>query len=70
MSKNPEIEKLLDAIAGGPGTRATAKKDQKCLPPPIGCGGPADSFRNEQSEREYEISRLCQKCQDDFFGGG
>lgn len=25
-------------------------------------------FRNELSKREYTISGLCQKCQDDIFG--
>jgi len=25
-------------------------------------------FRDELSRREYLISGLCQKCQDDFFG--
>jgi len=28
------------------------------------CGG----FRNDRSQREYEISGMCQKCQDEFFG--
>lgn len=28
----------------------------------------ASEFRNELSKREYKISGLCQKCQDDFFG--
>lgn len=34
------------------------------------CGKPVDpnSFRDELSKREFQISGLCQKCQDDFFG--
>ena len=28
------------------------------------------SFKDDLSEREYESSGLCQKCQDDFFNGG
>lgn len=40
----------------------------RCVPPPIGCGGPADSFRDELSKREYSISGLCQNCQDSIFG--
>lgn len=27
-----------------------------------------NSFKNEPSLREYRISGMCQKCQDDFFG--
>lgn len=68
MPKNPEIEKLLNALVGSKGARAKARAEQRCIPPPIGCGGSATVFRDEQSAREYEISRLCQKCQDDFFG--
>jgi len=25
-------------------------------------------FRNSESSREYQISGICQECQDDFFG--
>lgn len=31
------------------------------------CGGSASVFRDELSRREYEISGLCQKCQDKVF---
>jgi hypothetical protein len=27
-------------------------------------------FRDRKSIREYEISGLCQECQDDFYGKG
>lgn len=27
-----------------------------------------DDFRDENSYKEFQISGLCQKCQDDFFG--
>ena len=33
------------------------------------CKGSADTFRDELSRKEYGISRLCQKCQDEVFGG-
>lgn len=29
---------------------------------------PNNEFRDELSRREYKISGMCQKCQDDFFG--
>lgn len=41
-----------------------------CVLPPIGCGKPVTGFDDELSEREYRISRLCQTCQDEIFGGG
>ena len=39
----------------------------QCVPSPIGCGGPATTFTDKASEREYSISGLCQKCQDEIF---
>lgn len=29
-----------------------------------------EDFRDDLSRREFKISGLCQKCQDEFFGGG
>ena len=31
------------------------------------CHGPADVFDDEESMKEYQISGLCQKCQDKTF---
>ncbi len=31
------------------------------------CGKAATEFRDEISKREYRISSLCQKCQDEVF---
>lgn len=44
------------------------KKARVCVPAPIGCGQPVGPFRDELSAREYQISGLCQKCQDSIFG--
>lgn len=35
------------------------------------CGNPVsdEDFRDEISRKEFEISGLCQKCQDKTFGG-
>ena len=27
-----------------------------------------DEFTDEQSKKEYSITGMCQRCQDDFFG--
>ena len=31
------------------------------------CNGPATTFTDDLSRREYRISAMCQKCQDGFF---
>jgi hypothetical protein len=47
--------------------RNEAIKAEKCIAPPIGCGGEATVFEDLISEKEYQISGLCQKCQDEVF---
>lgn len=32
------------------------------------CGGKITEFRNTISQKEFEISGMCQKCQDEVFG--
>lgn len=64
--KNEGIEKFLAGSFGF--DRRTSIRGDKCVPPPIGCGGPATEFKDEISRREYRISGLCQKCQDKIFG--
>ena len=44
--------------------RREAIGTNRCVPVPIGCGGPAIDFRDATSGKEYRISGLCQKCQD------
>jgi hypothetical protein len=65
--KHPEIEKALTDMFGHD-RRAVIESDM-CVPPPIGCGKPATVFRDELSKLEYQISGLCQACQDSVFGG-
>jgi len=33
----------------------------------IDCGGDASDFKNDISRKEYMLSGLCQKCQDEVF---
>ncbi|KKK62270.1 hypothetical protein LCGC14_3006030, partial [marine sediment metagenome] len=40
----------------------------RCIPEPAGCGKPIVNFKDDQSDREYRISGLCQDCQDSVFG--
>lgn len=63
--KAPAMEEFLEEQYG----RSSAIKADKCIKPPVGCGGPATEFQDNLSKREYTISGLCQKCQDRIFGG-
>ncbi len=60
--KAPELTKFLEETFG----RTTAITTNRCA----FCKGPADTFRDSLSEKEYRISGLCQPCQDATFGGG
>lgn len=42
----------------------------KCIPAPMGCGGPAVDFRDTESALEYNVSGWCQECQDKIFAPG
>jgi len=55
---NPEI---VEAIF--PGTKE--KIEQKKCPT---CNNDIGEFRDEISKKEYKISGMCQKCQDEVFG--
>ncbi len=63
--KTPSMERLLEEmgqeIFGR--SRSLAEAGAQC----ICCGKPATEFRDELSRREYQISRLCQVCQDKVF---
>jgi len=67
MSKSRQIENLIDAIIGKPNGRIIAIKTRLCIPEPIGCGKSINGFRDQLSAREYDISGLCQECQDKKF---
>ena len=60
--KNPVIEEYLTKVNGGKNRRAYILAG-KC----IITGEDAGPFRDEISKREYEISGMGQKAQDEFF---
>lgn len=57
-------KKLLTKV----GFSAEVEKVEKGLCPFCSCSISVDSFKDELSVREFRISGLCQKCQDEFFG--
>mgnify|MGYP007094219909 CR=1 FL=1 len=59
-TKAQPIEDLLNQL-----TNRTEKiKSSAC----VTCDTPSVIFADELSEKEYTISGMCQKCQDNFFG--
>ena len=61
-TKPKDIEVFLSNFMGG--SRQDTIARNKC----VSCGGEANNFRDALSRKEYTISGLCQKCQDEFFG--
>lgn len=62
--------KPIDLIPDFATARSVARATGRCIAPPFGCGEPIGEFRDARSMREYEISFLCQECQDEVFGPG
>jgi len=59
--KTQEMKEALEFLF--PGT--TKAIEEHCCPV---CNEPIGEFRNVISKREYEISGMCQMCQDKVFG--
>ncbi len=64
--KAPEIRELQSKLTGD--DPEAAIRADRCIKPPVGCGGPAVEFADDLSRQEFRISGLCQKCQDSVFG--
>lgn len=65
-TKEDEMERAMQRLFGY--DRREMIKASQCVPKPYGCGGPAKWFRDVESVKEFTISGLCQKCQDEVFG--
>lgn len=61
-NKSEEVKAVIESVF--PGT-AKAIEEYKC---PC-CRKPIGPFKNALSQREYQISGMCQECQDSVFGG-
>lgn len=44
--------------------QAALKAERRCPT----CGKPIGEFRDDLSRKEFEISGMCQECQDSVFG--
>lgn len=68
MGRSKEIKKVLDDLTEkGFGKSKTECEEQNIC---VFCHKQVDmeNFRDKISKKEYGISGLCQKCQDDTFG--
>jgi hypothetical protein len=65
FKRSPALEEFLDGVAESffGRDRKESFENNKC----ISCGGPAIEFRDELSKKEFKISGLCMKCQDEVF---
>ena len=63
--KSPRVNNFLKNRFGV--DREQSILDEVCVAAPIGCGKPVVKFRTDDDAREYEISGLCQSCQDNLF---
>lgn len=60
--KSPAIESLLTSVTGISRQEAFGKRICTF------CKGPISEFKDTLSRQEYDISGLCQNCQDQVFG--
>ena len=64
-NKSKKIEGMLERLSEGFALpRSIASQSNKCTI----CGNDAIEFRDDISRKEYQISKMCQPCQDSFFG--
>jgi len=65
LGKGEGIENLLEEFSKIIGTpRSVAFKSNTC----VTCSGEANDFRDTTSKKEYNISGMCQSCQDKIWG--
>jgi len=60
------LEQLID-ILSHPGYNSryrSSKSSRTCLI----CASPARQFSDEWAKLEYEVSALCQRCQEEYLG--
>jgi len=68
VERTKELQNFLDKFAKKAfGRSPTEAKEKKIC---VFCGKliKMEDFKDQLSIKEYEISGLCQKCQDDTFG--
>lgn len=64
-NRSETMQNVIDSLAEEMFDMKQSDAIQSCTC--VVCKYPATAFRDELSEREYKISGMCQKCQDEFF---
>ena len=67
MERSKEIQNFLDNFAKKSFGRSPTEAKEKGVCVTCGAKIEMGNFKNRLSIKEYEISGLCQKCQDDTF---
>lgn len=68
MERTKEMQNFLDIFAKKTFGRSQTEAKEKGVCVYCGKKIEMEDFRDELSVKEYGISGLCQKCQDDTFG--
>jgi uncharacterized CHY-type Zn-finger protein len=66
MERSKELKELVDKV--GEQMWGNTLSDSHAKSNCIICGEKAEVFRDEMSYKEYDMSGLCQNCQDKTFG--
>ena len=68
MKRTKKLQEFIDGFAKKAfgKSQTEAKEEEVC----VFCGKPIimKDFKDQLSIKEYKISGLCQKCQDDIYG--
>ena len=70
MNRTPTLQKFLDGFAEKNFGHKQGEKGESGKSICVFCGAEVDasSFKDELSVKEFHISGVCQKCQDETFG--
>lgn len=71
VSFNAQVDQVAASVRDLRKDKPAAHTEQRCVNPPAGCGRPipslATGFRDRASRAEYDVTGLCQACQDIYF---
>ena len=65
QDKHPALQFMIDQSSTAPYGRPTS--GALALGICVSCAEDASSFHSEIAKREYQISGLCERCQDEIF---
>jgi hypothetical protein len=68
MERSPKLQKFLDNYTEEYFGRTDTKAKEKMICAICGKKVKLEDFRNNISVKEWNISHMCQQCQDDTFG--